>query len=93
MKHIITMTPFCIQVLFASASLAVAAPVSWWTFDEEAKEIAHDKASGITDTIQGEFKQCAGVVGSALKLDGYTTCIVRAAAKAPVLKSDFSVDA
>lgn len=30
---------------------------------------------------------------SALKLEGYTTCIVREAAKAPVLKGDFSIDA
>jgi hypothetical protein len=93
MKHTITKTLFCIPLIFASASLAVAAPAGWWTFEKEAKEIAHDKAGGVTDTIEGEFKQCAGVVGSALKLDGYTTCIVREAAKAPVLKGDFSVDA
>ena len=80
MKNTTATTLFCIPLLIASASLSVAAPVSWWAFEKESKEIAHDQAGKISDLIEGEFKQCAGVKGSALKLDGYTTCIVRESA-------------
>ncbi|NQT88637.1 LamG domain-containing protein, partial [bacterium] len=39
------------------------------------------------------FKQVPGVCGSALKLDGFTTAIVRAAAGAPELASGFTIEA
>ncbi|MBT8045516.1 MAG: LamG domain-containing protein [Verrucomicrobiae bacterium] len=74
-------------------SIATAAPVSWWGFEQEGDKIAYDQAANLNDTIEGNFKQCVGVKGKALKLDGYTTCIVRDAAKAPTLKDNFTVDA
>ena len=62
-------------VLWSAPTLADTAPVAWWTFDKSGPDIALDRAGHVTDTIEGHYTQVAGVKGTALKLDGYTTCL------------------
>ncbi|MCD6194177.1 MAG: LamG domain-containing protein, partial [Candidatus Aminicenantes bacterium] len=70
--------------------------VAWWKFDQIDKLKANkvlDTIGEIEDVIEGNFKSTRGVVGSALKLDGYTTCIVRDANNVPPLKDEFTFEA
>jgi len=68
-------------------------PVLWWRFDAQAPRAVQDAASGTEDAIAGSFRYLPGPSGSALKPDGYTTCIERKASKAPRLDSSLTVEA
>jgi hypothetical protein len=74
-------------VLFISALnpawSQVATPLAQWGFDEKQAGQAHDSISGINDPIAGYYKVVPGVADSALRLDGESTVIRRAAAQAP----------
>src|SRR5687768_12640630 len=48
-----------------------------WDFEHIKNRNAHDVSSNITDTIEGNFEQAAGVVGHGLRLDGFTTRVIR----------------
>ncbi|MHC4644545.1 MAG: LamG domain-containing protein [Planctomycetota bacterium] len=68
-------------------------PVAWWKFDEGGGETAADSAGGMKDSIEGNFRRVEGVSGSAVKLDGFTTRIVRKAGDAPRPAKAFTVEA
>ena len=68
-------------------------PVAWWSFDEPAGARAEDRAAKIADAVKGNSWRRAGVSGTGLKFDDYTTRVVREAAKAPVLSSALTVQA
>jgi len=85
-----------LMICLSSAALSAAPEagvVARWSFEKSGLEIARDTVSGITDTIEGTYKQPRGIVGSALKLDGYTTCIVRPSSDAPRLKGNMAASA
>jgi hypothetical protein len=70
--------------------------VAWWRLDEGEGREALDSVSGIRDAIANSFGQPewrAGVSGSALVLDGYSTWVVRRAAEAPALGKAFTLEA
>jgi len=67
--------------------------VTWWKLDKVINGKVLDSASGIEDTLNGNYKLVPGVLGQALKLDGFTTVIKRKAGLAPKLNSDFSLQA
>ncbi len=52
-----------------------------------------DKASDIVDEVKGYYWYSEGVSGNCLKLDGYTTYVVRAAEKVPNLGRAFTIEA
>lgn len=58
-----------------------------------AAPMARDAVSGLSDPIAGNFRFVRGVSGAGLKLDGYTTAVVRAAADAPRPDGAFSIEA
>ncbi|MBP8912901.1 MAG: hypothetical protein KBI32_15480, partial [Phycisphaerae bacterium] len=73
----------CNLLVLMMIGLSSAAPlraesglVAHWSFEKSGPEIAQDAVSGIIDAIEGTYTQPHGIVGSALKLDGYTTCII-----------------
>jgi len=68
-------------------------PVLWWSFDEQTAGTVKDAACDAKDIIDGNHKYMPGPSGSALKPDGFTTCIERKAANAPSLDSAFTVEA
>ena len=92
------------RLLFALGALSAAWPgISWtahaedflacWSFDQVKDGRTTERVAGIEDTIGGNFKQTAGVVGKALLFDGFTTEIVRPAASAPRLPDNFTLEA
>jgi len=69
-----------------------AQPLAWWTFDIAKDSTVSDQVSGSEDVIRGNFKYVTGVNGLCLKLDGFTTEIIRQAENAPVLKDKFTME-
>jgi len=55
--------------------------------------VTRDSVSGCADPIRGNFRFVRGVSGTGLKLDGYTTAVIRAAADAPRTEGPFSLEA
>jgi hypothetical protein len=74
------------------AHSAVPAPAAWWPLDDPKEGMVTDKAAGSGDEITGSFTEVAGVQGNAIRFDGYTTEIRRAADKAPAVSGAFAVE-
>ena len=68
-------------------------PVASWHFDAELNVPGDEDANASIETIQGKWIQVPGVVGRALRLDGYSTRLVRDAKHAPRLPDGFTVTA
>ena len=66
---------------------------AWWTFDGVGERSVRESVSGVEDRIEGRFKRVPGVIGTALKFDGFTTAVVREADCAPVLPGAFTIEA
>jgi len=73
----------------APQATATDKPVACWNFDDQS---ALDSASGITDSIEGNFKFLPeGVRGRCLRCDGFTTLLRRKADQVPELHHGFTV--
>lgn len=68
-------------------------PVSWWNFENNDGKTVIDKVNGVSDSIKGNYWFSDGVSGKCLKLDGYTSHVIRAAYMAPVLENAFTIEA
>ena len=68
-------------------------PVAWWNFENNDGIAVLEKAGSISDTIKGNYWFQKGVQGKCLKLDGYTTHVVRSANNVPDLGSAFTIEA
>jgi len=53
-----------------------AKPVYHWSFDSAKNQKITELVSGTADTIEGKFKEVAGVKGRSIRLDGFT-CVLR----------------
>ena len=51
-------------------------PVYQWTFDSGTGQKTVESVSGTSDTIEGRYKDVAGISGRAIRLDGFT-CVIR----------------
>jgi len=81
-------------ILYSSFVHAADDPlVAWWSFDESERATVKDNVGQIEDALKGSYKYASGAEGTALKLDGYTTCVVRKPAEAPKLVDAFSLEA
>jgi len=94
--HVRALKALAIIILATPAASLLAVgekPVLWWSFDGKTAGAVTDSAGDTTDAIAGNFRYLPGPAGSALKPDGYTTCIERKASKAPALDASFTVKA
>ncbi len=92
---VITLKYLRLAALLCLMSPAVWAqePVASWTFETLPQAKAEEGAEKPIETIQGNWLQRPGVKGHALRLDGYSTRLVRPAPHVPRLPSRFSVEA
>ncbi len=86
---------FCLLFIFSISGgfCEETKPAAWWAFDEVAAGSVHEKMKSINDPITGNFRIVPGVSGDAVKFDGYTTMLTRKGSEAPVLSSDFTIEA
>jgi len=68
-------------------------PVAWWNFEMAENGKTKEIIGNIEDVIEGNFKQNKGLVGYGIKLDGFSTRIIREAKKAPILRNEFTIEA
>jgi len=92
MKRMISLITLLVMVL-SCCCFGQRRLVAWWSFDEGEGRRVKDTISGAADEIRGNYWYAEGVKGSCLKLDGYTTHMVRSAEKAPRLGDSFTVEA
>ena len=78
---------------FLLCGVADAEPVAWWSFDEGEGQQVRDRIGDCLDRVAGNAWYADGVSGSCLKLDGYTTRVVRTAQQAPRILDEFTVEA
>lgn len=68
-------------------------PLCHWTFDVSRDSLAFDSSSGKIDSISGYFGSEKGVHGRCLKLDGYTTALIRKSKDLSRLNEAFTIEA
>lgn len=78
----------CFPILMAQSG-----NIGYWSFDKVANHRTRDEATGRMDLIEGNYKLVEGVIGNALKCDGFTTTIIRDAEDMPVIEGPFTVEA
>ncbi|RPI44844.1 MAG: hypothetical protein EHM46_02390, partial [Bacteroidetes bacterium] len=68
-------------------------PVACWDFNETSNRMVTDPVTGMHDSIHGNFRLTGGIGGKALKLDGFTTRVVRESGKWPETGGSFTMEA
>ena len=72
------MRQMCVGVVLLWISAAAAqTPVMSWNFETLKDGKALESSTNIEDAIEGSFEQAAGVKGKGLRVDGFTTRVVR----------------
>ncbi|MCP4710955.1 MAG: LamG domain-containing protein [Planctomycetes bacterium] len=87
---------YILAVFFLCFSATVYADdnlVAWWSFDQNIQSTVLDQTGQLDDPIEGTFTPVTGVIGQALRFDGYTTAINRPADQVPSLGNKFTIEA
>lgn len=85
--------------IFLGIAISIAAPcqdkkpVYHWSFDSVIDHKTPELVSGVNDTIEGKFKEVAGVAGKAIRLDGFTCLIRRPKEKATASANAITIEA
>ena len=68
----------CLWTALAGQTAALAqTPVMTWDFETVKNGSVIEENTHITDTVEGYFEWAEGVSGKGLRLDGFTTRVVR----------------
>ena len=67
-------------------------PLMQWDFDSIKDRNVIEVSTNIADTIEGNFEAVNGVVGKGLRLDGYTTRIIREGSAMRKPGNNFTID-
>jgi hypothetical protein len=78
MKHIFnSLIALLLTILAAQQASMAQIPVMGWDFENVKNRSAVETSSNIADTIEGNFEWVEGVTGKGLRLDGFTTRVIR----------------
>jgi len=78
MKHNFnTLIALLVAVLAAQQVSNAQIPVMVWDFENIKNRSTIESSTGIADTIEGNFEWVDGVTGKGLRLDGFTTRVIR----------------
>ena len=67
-------------------------PVAWWKFDRASDNTVIDSVTNQNDAVLGAwFRIVEGVSGKAIKLDGFTSYVLRSGEDAPVIEGAFGI--
>jgi len=80
---------FIVAPLIAPAQKSVMQ----WNFENIKNRKSIDQLSNIADTIEGNFEEAAGVSGKGIRLDGFTTRIIRDGRNLPNPGSEITIEA
>jgi len=79
-------------VFMASVTVAQT-PVMTWDFETIKDGKTIDPTTQIADVIEGHFEQATGVSGKGLRLDGFTTRIIRTGKETAKPGNEFTIEA
>jgi len=83
---------FCLFLL--SPFLAMGQEtIMQWDFENITNRTCVEPSTGVADTIEGNFEAAPGVVGKGLRLDGFTTRIVREGKNLVKPGAEFTIEA
>jgi hypothetical protein len=68
-------------------------PVMYWDFETISNRSAIEKPTNIADTIEGNFKTAEGAKGQGLRLDGFTTRVLRDSKDFPKPGGELTIEA
>ncbi len=68
-------------------------PVMKWDFEKIQNRNAIEISTNISDTIEGNFEEADGVIGKGLRLDGFTTRIIRKGTSIKKPGNEFTIEA
>ena len=68
-------------------------PIMQWDFESIRNRNLIEASTNIADTIEGNFEEAAGVSGKGLRLDGFTTRIVREMSDLKMTDKEFTLEA
>lgn len=64
----------------------------WWKFESNENRNVIESVSQTNDTIEGNFRYAKGILGNALKLDGFTSLVRHKPDKSEELSGSFSTE-
>lgn len=83
-----------ILVLLASAAGVKAQdPIMYWDFETNENRTTIEVISGSADTLEGNFEEAAGISGKGIRLDGFTTRIIKSSKSVTAPGDEFTVEA
>ncbi len=82
-------------LLFAGMPLLAMSqnPIMHWDFENIRNRNSIEVLTDIGDTIEGNFEEATGVAGKGLRLDGFTTRVVRKSSDIKNVASEFTIEA
>lgn len=94
LKHIFALfAVFSLNLLFVPVAILAQEPVMSWDFETIRERVAVEESTGITDTIEGNYEEAEGIKGKGLRLDGFTTRVVRKGKDIRKPDSEFTIEA
>jgi hypothetical protein len=81
-------------IILGSQHFCIAqTPVAAWDFETVKNRVVIETSTNIADTIEGNFELPEGVTGKGLRLDGFTTRVVRKGKDIQKPGSEFTIEA
>jgi len=94
LKYLFTLlTILLLSTLITEHTAVAQTPVMTWDFETIRNKTAIEVSTNIADTIEGNFEEVSGVAGKGLRLDGFTTRVVRNGEDIKKLGSEFTLEA
>jgi hypothetical protein len=88
------MKRFILLLIVAVPSFAMSQKLLMqWDFENIKNRNTLDVLTNITDTIEGNFEESAGVAGKGLRLDGFTTRVIRKGSDMKKPGNEFTIEA
>ncbi len=66
-----------LTTLMAQDAIMAQTPVIKWDFEKVSNRCVMEASTNIADTIEGNFEWVEGITGKGLRLDGFTTRVIR----------------
>jgi len=83
-----------IVILFIIPLISKAqTPVMRWDFEKIKNRTTIESSTNISDTIEGNFEEAAGITGNGLRLDGFTTRVIRKGTDIQKPGNEFTIEA
>ena len=90
---LIFLISFLLITLVAQQAIVAQTPAIVWDFETIRNKRVIEKSTNIKDTIEGNFEWVEGVTGKGLRLDGFTTRVIRVGKDIPKPGAAFTIEA